>query len=601
MSQNGSEKKARVAGKLRIGDHWNAINIIALSQNNPLKAIAEFVENSIDAHARKITIVRGKERGEHYLRIQDDGEGIRRDERGIPDFQYVATHICDSIKRQLKSQGASGLQGEFGIGLLSFWTVGQQLTLTSAGADGKAYQMQMTKGDPNYRVHQKRVLLAEKGTELAIRKILPGIRQFSGEKIQWYLAAELRDRIRNSGVEIRVIDRTARAEYKVEPRQFDGRLLHELANLAGPSKEIYLELYLTRYDPANVVGLYRAGTRVLPSMSELSIFQKLPWTSGYLQGIVDAAYLHLTPGTRSGIIYDDSLARLAEELTPVEAALNRLIEQQIEAEEERASHDVLKSIQKALKEALLALPPEEYDWFDLRERQRGTARQDADSSGDALIMHDGARTAEEVSPPQKQFFEYAGPLFSVRISPASIVMAVESSRNFRALPRDRAGHSVEGDLSYQWKILEGHGNLANATGEICTFSAGNEPGLVRLGIVASQHEIRCSAEALLTVTDFLIVPTRAGSAGGRGIPSYTFQKAPGELWRSRFDSEKNIITLNSGHRDFVFASRSRALKLRFIFRLFAKELVLKNFPGIQSDQLLERLIELSLYAEENLK
>jgi hypothetical protein len=34
------------SGKLRIGDDWNAIRIIALSQSNPLKAIAEFVENS---------------------------------------------------------------------------------------------------------------------------------------------------------------------------------------------------------------------------------------------------------------------------------------------------------------------------------------------------------------------------------------------------------------------------------------------------------------------------------------------------------------------------------------------------------------------------
>jgi hypothetical protein len=33
-------------GKLRIGDDWNAITIIALSQSNPLKAVAEFVESS---------------------------------------------------------------------------------------------------------------------------------------------------------------------------------------------------------------------------------------------------------------------------------------------------------------------------------------------------------------------------------------------------------------------------------------------------------------------------------------------------------------------------------------------------------------------------
>ena len=45
--------KKNDGGKLRIGDDWNAIRIIALSQSNPLKAIAEFVENSIDAKAER--------------------------------------------------------------------------------------------------------------------------------------------------------------------------------------------------------------------------------------------------------------------------------------------------------------------------------------------------------------------------------------------------------------------------------------------------------------------------------------------------------------------------------------------------------------------
>src|SRR6476660_4620718 len=104
------------SGKLRIGDDWNAIRIIALSQSNPLKAIAEFVENSIDAHAKTVTITRGREHGGHY----------------------------DSIKRRLKAEGiGNGLQGEFGIGLLSFWTVGDQLTIISAGTDQRSYQMTM--------------------------------------------------------------------------------------------------------------------------------------------------------------------------------------------------------------------------------------------------------------------------------------------------------------------------------------------------------------------------------------------------------------------------------------------------------------------------
>ena len=98
--------KTSSRGNLRIGDHWNAITIIALSQSNPLKAVAELVENSIDARSKTIVITRGKEKGQHYLRVKDDGEGVRRNADGEPDFHYVATHVCDSIKRHLKTQGA---------------------------------------------------------------------------------------------------------------------------------------------------------------------------------------------------------------------------------------------------------------------------------------------------------------------------------------------------------------------------------------------------------------------------------------------------------------------------------------------------------------
>src|SRR5438128_4006921 len=45
---SATKSKESESGKLRIGDDWNAIRIIALSQSNPLKAIAELVENSID-------------------------------------------------------------------------------------------------------------------------------------------------------------------------------------------------------------------------------------------------------------------------------------------------------------------------------------------------------------------------------------------------------------------------------------------------------------------------------------------------------------------------------------------------------------------------
>ena len=610
MVAAAASKKPRSSGNLRIGDHWNAITIIALSQSNPLKAVAELVENSIDARAKTVVITRGKDRGQHYLRVKDDEEGIRRNADGEPDFQYVATHVCDSIKRRLKTQGAGGgLQGEFGIGLLSFWTLGEELLLTSAGDDGRTWQMHLAKGDPAYRITQRPTLLPEPGTDVLIRGILPGIKNFSGEKIQWYLAAELRDRIRHSGVSIRVVDRTARAEFKVEPRQFEGRLLHELEGALLPQGEVYAELYLHSHAPANAVSLYRSGTRVLGNLAELDAFNRMPWTSGYIQGIVDAPYLTLTPGTRLGVIHDASLSRLVDELRPLEARLTKIVEDQQRAEEERATRDVLRSVQSALKEALLALPAEEYDWFDLH-RGEGRRRPKAPAEASMAALPEGdqappvaapAGDSETENDSQRQFFEFAGPLFSVVISPTSSVVEVSGSRALRALARDRARRTVEQDLSYAWSLLEGEGMLEHAGGEIATFRAGVEPGLARIEVAVAQGDIVCLAEAQVTVAASLLPKSASGDASYQGLPGYTFQKAAGELWRSRFDAERNLVVINNGHRDFVYAARGRMLKLRYICRLFAKELVLKNFIGIPPEQLLERLLELSLYTEENLR
>lgn len=552
-------------GRLRIGDNWNAITIIALSQSNPLKAIAELVENSIDAGARNITIIRGREKGDSYIKIIDDGEGIRKDENGFPDFKYVATHICDSIKRQLKKDGMSGIQGEFGIGLLSFWTVGENLSILSSSEDGRTYQMKMAKGDSGYSIKQKRTLLSVSGTELSISPLLPGTSHINGEKIQRYLASELRDRIRKSEISVRITDRTARKEMLVEPREFSGRLLHRLPAISSEKGEVYAELYLNEVSSENTVGLYRSGTRVVNSISDLNMFGAEPWTSGWLQGIIDVPFLNLTPGTRSGVIYDNNFSEFASAIKPLETRLNEIISEQRKAEEERASRKILKSVQNALKEAILALPKDEYDWFDIhvesRSRTGASAGNSVPVSGEDTAASIAVSSAEETER-QKEFFEFAGPLFSVRISPASAVVSVGKSKNFCAIPRDQRRRLVEEGLTFQWDIKEGEGTLEHTSGEIVTFRAVNEPGLTTLLLTVKQGETVCIAEGLITVTDTIVPKHDESAVSRKGMPGYTFRRAPGELWRSRYDEKQNVVIINNGHRDFVYASKNRARKLR---------------------------------------
>ena len=212
------ERPREARGKLKIGDDWNAITIIALSQSNPLKAIAELVENSIDAGAKTVTITRGREGGKHFLAIRDDGSGVPRDSEGRPDFRYVATHICDSVKTPAQGRGHDGAARRIWDRPVELLDRGRRAhhdvdrRRPARLPDGHAQGRSGLHGRAQARAVRRG---RHRG---AHRTPLDGIRTLSGEKIQWYLAAELRDRIRQTGVRINVVDRLARKQYAVEPR-----------------------------------------------------------------------------------------------------------------------------------------------------------------------------------------------------------------------------------------------------------------------------------------------------------------------------------------------------------------------------------------------
>jgi hypothetical protein len=284
------------------------------------------------------------------------------------------------------------------------------------------------------------MLFAEKGTELRIAPLLDGIRTLSGEKIQWYLASELRDRIRDSKARVLVIDKLARKQYEVEPRQFEGRLPHQLPAIRTVFGDAYAELYLAEPTENARVALTRVGTRVIEDLSTLPGLEHSPWLSRYVQGLIDVPFLNLTPGTRTGIIQDERYAALVEALAVLESHLMGLIEEQQRAEEGQASQQSLKAIQKAFHEAMLALPREEYDWFDVQ----GSAREDRATAASGAGSDAIAGTEwEEMIPgvpeptpselPQRQFFDYAG---------RSLASWSRLSRALRrSMKRESSGHS----------------------------------------------------------------------------------------------------------------------------------------------------------------
>lgn len=79
-------------------------------------------------------------------------------------------------------------------------------------------------------------------------------------------------------------------------------------------------------------------------------------------------FLNLIPRTRTGVIEDEDFAEFFSALEDTADALKQIIQEQDWAEEERTNRQILRTIQKVFREAFLALPAEEYDWFDIRGR-----------------------------------------------------------------------------------------------------------------------------------------------------------------------------------------------------------------------------------------
>ena len=68
----------QIVGKLRAADPFELIRWLARSQPDPRKALAELVQNSIDAGARRIEISRMRERGVRRCTFSTTARGSSR-------------------------------------------------------------------------------------------------------------------------------------------------------------------------------------------------------------------------------------------------------------------------------------------------------------------------------------------------------------------------------------------------------------------------------------------------------------------------------------------------------------------------------------------
>ncbi|MBI3865817.1 MAG: ATP-binding protein, partial [Planctomycetia bacterium] len=495
MPSKSSKSRVLSSGKLRIGDEWNAINIIARTQTHPLKAVCELAENALDAGAAEVVIIRRRTHHDVFLDVVDDGQGINRDADGLPDFFRIATHVCDSMKRQLAERERQGIHGEFGIGLLSFWGLGENLRIISAGADGRLYEMQLSRGARTYSIRPVRGQLSTGGTRVSVGPLLPATRSIvTGEKLQRYLSEELRDRIRNRQATVRILDRVAHKQFLVEPREFSGERLPLEPRWPTPCGDVLVELYFSSEGERaeRGVAVCKDGTRVLRDIAELEQFQHSPWIERHMEGVLDFGALNLAPGTRSGIVPDERLVAFAEAVQAIEPEILKEIANREQAESARASRDILRQVHKAFVSALRDLPANEYLFFDLPDsrpglgkpegpadhRQPDGARIDPNGRQRQIAGSEESSEADQILLPLE-----AGPLAAVRITPRTARREPGAECRLSATARDAGGVALDAGVEFHWRVAEGAGTLHAIEGAGCVVSSA-ETGPVVVAVEA---------------------------------------------------------------------------------------------------------------------
>jgi hypothetical protein len=636
MARSPASTSQTTTGTLRIGDQWNAINIIAHSQTHPLKAICELTENAIDAGATQVHILRRRHKGDVYLEVVDNGRGVSPDDAGHPDFLRIATHLCDSMKRHLDATHRVGVHGEFGIGLLSFWSLGSGLRMIAGGPAGSLYELELTRGGPTYTIRPVRGQLPTGGTRVVVGPLLEATKKLvTGEKVARYLSAELRDRIRTTGVKIQVVDRVSRSEKLVTPREFDGERLELPRRCQTPRGDLQVELYLRceSSQPDAGIALCKDGTRVLRDIGELLPFQHAPWNDGRLEGLLDFEPLTLAPGTRSGIVADEAFDALIAAATALEPEILEALAQREQAETDRASRQILKQVHKAFVTALADLPSAEYIFFDIPRaapglEHRGGLRGEPLPGDPESVTRAAGKSPSDAAAPLLPLDP--GPLHAVRITPRQPRRLPGGECQLTAVARDALGIVITDGVQYAWRVVEGDGRLeCDPEAATCRVTA-EGAGVVTIELVASEAAVRpagAAADAWVAVSGgnaraaggnsapgssapeisdrvtvkFLEDGAADGNGpGGRGLPSYRLEPEHGQPWRSRYDARANEIIINSSHRDFLSSKASVGKHRRYIGKLYAKEVVLSNFPHESPAQALERLIEVTLRTEDAL-
>ncbi len=590
-----------IVGRLKPADPFELIRWLARSQPDPRKALAELVQNSMDAGGRKIRVTRLREHGVTALHVLDDGEGVIPDLARTEALTYIATHVGYSRKRDLTPEQRRELmtQGKYGIGLLGFWAIGQVLEMRTQLPTEPPYVLRLFEDSPRFEIDRLRTRLAfgDRYTEIVVRSLhRPALASLSARRICDYLAAELRGQLLARDVQILVHDRIARGlapkVLEVRPVRFEGQRLPLAESIpveGGAALRIELYLKPEAAGAGEGISILSAGSIVYDRIEafEVADFRRAPWTDPRLTGIIDFAGFQVPPGSRRGVVPDQAALAFVVALRTLEPEIAQYLHDAERRAAAEAGPELVRQLERAFRD-LHRLAPE-YDFFAVRGNGRGASTGTSPSApgtgGRASPdLPGGAAAADAAEDDEPPTLLRPGPLATLEIRPSATRVERLGERRLRAVALDASRIPIREDVDFRWRVEPPLGTIDPPDIPAVVFRAGPECGSVTITVTATT--IDRSAAAASTVD---IVEAMAATAGPRaGVPEPTFVEEPGASWRSRMRGGQWEV--NSGHADFITACETSRRRFRYLATLLAKEIVVHSFPSPEIGPALERLV-----------
>jgi hypothetical protein len=587
--------------RLKPADPFDLIRLLARSQNDPRKAVAELIQNSLDAAASEVTVTRFRRGGAVCLSVHDNGRGVLDAMDRQTALQHIATHIGHSYKQHLTPEERYRLmqQGKYGIGLLGFWSVGRFLSIRSrvGGSEVWTLQLEEDKPDGSLGPEKGQKVLDPTWTEVVIRDVHPAAqRLLGGRKLADYLAFELRGQLLQRGTRLRVLDRIARGraqqDFPVRPARFQGVPLREITEypVEGHSP-LKVELhYLPEEHGPGCVTLASAGTVVADDLVHLEAadLRHPPWSLGRLTGMIDAPFLDAAPGTRRGVVPNAKCEAFVRAMGSLAGRVSSWLAAFEEARAREADRALQARLRRVFRDLQKKLP--HYELFPV------AAGADGKGAGDAL---EGAAEREpRPAPPEEEAPEAElyppGSIEAVKIVPGACRLPIGAEKDLQARATDATGRVLREGVSWRWSLAEGPGRLEGDGSSRVSYRA-DAAGSARISLEARQGDRAAFAEARIEVLEELEVPGREDI----GIPDPIEVKDPEGRWRSRLREGK--WEFNASHPDYLLASADPARRFRYLATLLAKEFVLRQVSGgAAEDRLLESLVEVLSAIEDRL-